>query len=267
MISRSASASALDWCKWIDNDDNNNTIDGDSDGVFTQPNRILCDISQALSQRLGRQMSQMATYVVDYISVHLRNKDDLNDNDAGLEINGGIHFWGPSKHRINALQMARQLETNIESVSYDADSFVLSTEKDYSGLRFNWDADGQVKYATSEGFGELAGTEWDMAELFQVYGNMQGDSSQYQNALWNQGRGGYPNQIGFSTSYTNQTNQGLDETFDPKSQVFTFDKPVEVLGGLLMLDITHSSTGVPFQTIDDDYEIVVTLGVKGWSDF
>ena len=266
-VSRAAGLLGNRWLKWIANDDGNETIDGDADGVFTGPNRILIDLSHALSQRLGRQMSMMSVYKVDYIKIELINRDDVNDNDSGLQLSGQAYYWGPSKHRIDAMQMARQLETATESVHLDQDSFLLSTERDYKGMRFNWDNDGQVTFATAEGFDNLQGGEWDMQELFTVYGGMQDLSSQFQNALWSD-RCGSMNNFAFDMSYVNHVANGDTDGFDPESRPFTLPNAgLEVLGGLMMLDITHSSTDSPLNVIDDDYEVRVTVGIDGWSDF
>lgn len=264
------------WLEWIANDDGNDTIDADADGVFTQDNKILIDLSHALSIRLGRQMSMMSTYKVNYIRIELLNKDDANDNDSGLCVSGVGHYYSPTKHRINALQLARQVEQASESVQVDGDSFLLSTDKDYQGLRFNWDADGQVHHATSEAFSNLSGNEWDLNELFDVYGDMQGDLD-YGNSLWSS-RTGYPNNFGFAVSFTNDlanfdvtepTNLNPPNIHDPKSLAFELQpsKPLEVLGGLMMLNITHSSGDSPINSVDDDYLVRVTVGVEGWSDF
>jgi len=273
MMSRSAGTSTSDWLNWIANDDDNQTIDGDADGVFTQDNKLLVDISQALSIRLGRQLSMMSTYKVNYIRIEMFNFDDANDNDSGLQLNGKIHHWGPSKHRIDALQLGRFIEKQVETNNIDTDSYLLSTEKDYVGFRFNWDADDQVAHSTVEGFANLAGSEWDMEELFNVYNQMVGPATE-ANALWSEGRTGYPNNLGFACSYVNDVAQdetGLNLAHNPVSRpyeiLFPRGQELEVLGGLLMIDFTHCSSDSPINIIDDDYGIRVTIGVSGWSDF
>lgn len=276
MVGRIAGPASSDWAKWINNDDGSGEyqIDTDADGVFTSSNRILIDLSHALSIRLGRQMPMMATYKVNYVRIELCNHDDANDNDSGADFNGLIHHWTPTKHRIDAMQMARQLEKITESTDIDADSFLLTTERDYTGMRFNWDQTGQVQFATAEDFSALAGTEWDLGELFSIYSANNADSSApYANALWNQGRCGYPDTQGFAVSYVNDTAQTdtINDGHNPQSRPFSLVLPkgleMEVLGGLMMLDFTHSSTDSPINTIDDDYNVRVTVGVSGWSDF
>lgn len=269
MVSRIASLSASDWVKWIYNDDggaNYQSIDGDNDGVFTQRNMLLVDLPHALSRSLGRQMSQMSTYDVEYLRIELVNFNDANDNESGLSVSGHVYHWTPSKHRIDAMKLARQLEKAAESAEFDSDSFILSSDRDYAGMRFNWDADGQVKYATAESFNQLVGSEWDLNELFQVYGYMKDDSTVYSNSLWDN-RGGRANSFGFECSYTNYTSLSGSNIFDPKSLAFEFEKPISVLGGLLAVDFTHTSVGSSLNTVDDDYLVQITVGVRGWSDF
>jgi len=271
MISRIASGvGTTPWCKFIYNDDSgadNQTIDGDEDGFFTERNTILLDLTQGLSEKLGRQMSQMATYEVEYIRIELANFDHpTNDNEAGLSVSGHVQYWSPTAHRVDAMQMARQLEKAHESTQFDDDSFLLSTDRDYKGIRFNWDADGQVKHATKEAFTQLGGTEWDLSELMGVYGMMQDPASTYSNALWTN-RCGQVSTQGFETSYTNYTQLTGSNMYDPESRAYVFEKPISVLGGLMAIDFYHSSVGSSLNTFDDDYLVQVTVGIKGWSDF
>lgn len=269
MVSRIASPLQQDWVKWIYNDDsgaNFQSIDGDADGAFTQRNTILVDLPHALSRTFGRQMSSMSTYDVEYIRVELVNFDDANDNESGLSVSGHIYYWEPSKHRVDAMQMARQLENVYESTQVDEDSFLISTEKDYKGLRFNWDADDQVHVPTQEGFSGLAGSQWDLQELFNVYGAMQDNANIYQNALWHN-RCGLQNSLGFETSYLNYTSLAAENHFMPTSRAFESHKPISVLGGLLAIEFTHSSVDSSLNINDDDYLVQVTVGVRGWSDF
>lgn len=273
MMSRYLSPDVNNWAKWINGADEG-SIDIDNDGAmpFT---RGLIDLSQALSQRLGRQMSMMATYNVNYIGIRLVNADDTDDNDGAANFGGKIQFWSPTKHRINALQMAREVEKAYESTQIDADSFFLSTDVDYRGLRFNWDADDQVRYATQESSTSHIGDQYSMSEIFRIYSLMQGSPIQ-SNALWStDGRAGFTEQIGWTASYSN-----YDLIFDPipvvnydpytpRSDRFELNlgsNHISVLGGLLMIDVVDCSTDSP-QAIDDDYYVEVTVGVSGWSDF
>lgn len=258
------------WAKWINYTGSLDSIDGDADGVYVDKNRVLIDISNGLSMTLGRQMSQMSTYEVEYIRIEMQNKDDLNDNDSGLALNGACYYWTPTKHRIDALQLARQLEKAKESTEIDDDSFLLSTQQDYKGMRFNWNNDGQVEFASSESFDALVGAEWDLTELMMVYGQMnQLGQDQYDNSLW-YSRTGTTNSFGFSCAYVNDSSNGSVESpaiYNPVSTPFESHVPRSVLTGLMMIDFSASSTDSPTNLVDDDYQIRVTVGVKGWSDF
>lgn len=271
MVCRSASTGSGDWCKFIAGGASAD-IDIDNEGVMPDT-RILVDLSQALSQRFGKQMSMMSTYRVNYVRVELLNVDDIvMDNSSAASFSGKCQFWSPSKHRIDAMKTARALEKSLESIEVDNDSWLLSTDTDYSGMRFNWDADDQVVYATIEGFTGLAGAQWDLGELFSVYGGMLGTGGQ-TNSMWAANyRCGYQEQFGFSMDYSNY---GVDDSPIPDSTRYLprstpyenhFPNALEVLGGLMMFDITHSSTDAP-EVIDDDYQVQITIGIEGWSDF
>lgn len=265
LMSKIANEDQAGWVTWVAGASSND-IDIDNDGVMPDT-RLIIDISQALSQRLGKQMSMMSTYKVNYIGIQLVNVDDVNDNDGAAEFSGRIHYYEPSKHRIDAMQLARQTEKAAETVDVDSNSFLLRTTNVYNGMRFNWDSDSQVAYATAEGFSALTGGFWDLNELFFVYDSMLGDKmSDAVNKLW-ANRTGYESQLGFTVAYQNSQGANL-QGYSPLNRPFIFQSsnPIEVLGGLLMIDFENSSTDTP-QAIDDDYQVMITIGVSGWSDF
>ena len=137
MVSRiTAPTGNTEWCNAIDGFTNGH-LTSDADGVYTVPHRAIVDLSQALSQRLGRQMSMMSTYKVDYINIQMVNVDNVNDNDSGLVLSGKIHHWSPTDHRIDAMKLARAIEIHQEKSAIDADSYLLSTERDYKGMRLS----------------------------------------------------------------------------------------------------------------------------------
>lgn len=265
MISRVVSEAQPNWVKWLTGGAAGD-IDIDNDGVMPTT-RFLVDISQALSQRLGRQMSHNMVYVVDYVHIQLLNVDDVADNNAGANFSGRCDYWVPTKHRIDAMKLARKAEKATEDFQVDADSFFLSTEQDYSGLRFNWDGDGQVIYATAEGLGGtgLSASEWNLADLFSVYNNNLTQPTQ-TNAMWaTDGRTGYPNNFGWTVSYMNNVG-GSTTSHHPISTPFVLERAgLEVLAGLMHFEITHSSTDAP-TAVDDDYQVYITLGISGWRE-
>lgn len=264
MVSRTAGTAQTDWFSFIAGGAAGD-IDIDNDGEMPDT-RILVDLSQALSQRLGRQMSMMSVYKINYIRIELENVDDAVDNVDGAQFGGKVNFWSPTKHRMNAMKLARATEKHQEKGEVDADSFFLSTDHDYSGIRFNWDADNQVVFPTAESFTGLAGAEWDLAELFDVYNSMVVQNPVQSNSMWsNDGRCGFPENIGFSVEYWNNVGGG----YQPHSTAFEWnggDQYLEVLGGLLELDVIHSSTESP-SLVDDDYRVRITVGITGWRDF
>lgn len=277
LMSRIASDQLGTWAHVYQGD---HEMTGDNDGVMSNPIKVRIDLSQALSQRLGRQMSMMSVYKVNYIKLALRNIDNANDNDAGMLFQGKLHHWSPNKHRVNAMKLARQVE-NKQGEGIVGDVFgPLDNTTTYKGMRFNWDSDNQTFLATTESFSTLSGQQWDLAELFNAYeASKQVDENTYTNALWSSGRCGYPNQIGVDISMTNMVsteraifgdNASFD-IYDPKSSPFEIhfgDAPIEVLGGLLHLDLTHSSVdNGDLTTVDDEFSLEVTIGVTGWSDF
>ena len=276
MIARSISPDYTKWAHWYEGTGGDGAIDIDNDGVMSTVANARIDLSQALSQRLGRQMSMMSTYKVSYIRLELRNVDDLNDNDSGAHFHGQIEHWTPTAHRISAMQMARQIE-NADGADEPGDMFgPLDNAKTYKGMRFNWDSDGQTYLATQETFTALSGQQWDLDELFDIYSLSQSQPGDWTNALWSAGRGGFPNNLGYSVSITNKTqterltDPGTQDNYHPTSVAYEFipNKPIEVLGGLLNLSVTHSSVDDGDVTdLDDDYEMFITIGVEGWSDF
>lgn len=268
MIAREAGTTENDWFRFYTGGPTIDQADGGGGEVADGTYELIVDLSHALSQRLGRQMSMMSVYRVNYIRIELLNNLDLNDNDDGLTVGGKLEFWAPSKHRVDAMQMARAVEKHVETGSIDGDSFLLTTQKDYTGMRFNWDADDQVVYATTEAFSELTGNEWDLLELFNTYDNHMGVGEQ-TNRMWTSGRTGYPEQMQWACSFNNLgTSSG--GTIPTGSQAFEWNggqNHISVLGGLLHLQVQSTSTDSPFTTVDDDYKIAITIGVEGWRDF
>ncbi len=275
MISRTFSTNYTKWAHWYAGTGSDGALDVDADGRMSTVAEARIDLSQALSQRLGRQMSMMSTYKVNYIRLELRNVDDLNDNDTGALFQGEIHYWTPSAHRVEAMKLARQIE-NADGADEPGDMFgPLDNNKTYKGMRFNWNSDGQTYLATPESFTALSGSQWDLEELFDIYAASKSQPGDWTNPLWTNGRGGYPNNMGWSASFVNKTqtettDPGSQDNYDPRSTVYEFipNQPIDVLSGLLHLSVTHSSVDDGDNTlIDDDYELHVTIGVEGWSDF
>lgn len=260
-----------EWCQFVvGGADADIHIDNDGEMGNTQ---ILVDLSHALSVRLGKQMSQMSVYRVSHIGIRLVNQNDDDDNDSAAAFGGRIHWYTPTKHRMDAMKIARTLERKSESIEIDADSFLLTTESDYTGMRFDWDSGsfaGHTRHATSETFSALSGSFWDLDELFELYGSMIEEvGGNKANYLWYEGRCGGTDALGWSASYRNSSDDS-ESMYDPESSPFsmTFPTPIEVLSGMLTIDVIDSSTDTPFGFgSDDDYLVEVTVGIEGWSDF
>ena len=260
--------------RWPDESDN--AIDADNDGQFGTPSKAYIDLSEALSQTVGRQVPQTAVYRVGFIEVGLRNKDDTDDNDNGAFFGGTIFYHGATKHKIDALQLARQVERSREGTEIDNDSWPLSMTRSYRGMRFNFDGDSQVSHATPESFTNLGGNEWDMAEVMSVYANMIGEDGEFDNSLWTD-RCGKQNKIGWAASLANWATTsvagwaaGGEKLMDPRVSNWKLDLPsgahLDVLNGVLKMTVAHGNTD-PGGLFDDDYEIQVTIGVYGWEAY
>lgn len=247
------------------------SIDNDGEGVLGYG---IVDLSHALSIRLGRQMNQNMIYKVNYIRIELENKDDTVgfDNNAGASFGGKIEFYSPTHHRCTAMKMAVASERAYESTQIDGDSWPnLSDEKDYSGVRFGWNQDSDVAHQTAEAFA-IAGTHWDMNDVFTAYGAMQGPP-QETNALWSS-RAGYPSSMGWTASYLNNQidTDGINaevshQTHTPYEwQAKSDGDELSVLNGLLSVGFTQCSTDEWAVGADtsDDYFIRITVGVSGW---
>tara|TARA_B110000444_G_C18815172_1_gene584734 strand:+ start:417 stop:1247 length:831 start_codon:yes stop_codon:yes gene_type:complete len=276
-MNRIVSDQSSDWVCTLNGPPANN-YSADNDGVMGSSHTILVDLSQALSQRLGRQMSMMSTYKVDYVRIDVLNVDDLNDNNSGVFFQGQISYHHPTAHKVNAMQLARQIE-NADGADEPGDMFgPLDNQRTYKGMRFGWSSDNQVAFQTGESFSVLSGQQWDLAELFTIYEASQTQDSDYTNALWTSGRCGYPNQMAWSAGVTNMSqtqaaantelDSGTQDNWNPTATPYESHKRLDVLGGLLLIETTHSCVDDgDVTTLDDNYQYRVTVGVSGWSDF
>jgi len=252
-------------------DESDDAVDVDDDGLMPGPPKAYIDLSSALSKSLGRQMPQFANYRIGYIEVGLRNKDDADDNSGAGCFGGTIKYHEPTSHKIDALQLARAVEKAGEDHVVDSDSLLLSTSKSYSGMRLNFDGDGQIGEDTPMGISGLSG-EWDIEEILAVYGTMLTQADQYSNSLWTR-RTGAVAQVQWAASLMNRANDSgvsIASTYEPTVNNWRLNLPagahLDVMNGLLKMSVAWSSTN-DFQATDDDYEIQVTFGVYGWEAF
>jgi hypothetical protein len=265
---------------------NRTTITEDNDGVFaTGYASGTIDLTRVLSRALGRQLSQMATYRINYISVQLRNVDDTVDNNNSAFFGGNLRYYNPTKHRVDALQLARAYARARVDGAFADDPFAKFTDdKDYKGLRYNWSGDDNIEGANLDN-SSMAGDEFAMTKIFSAYDSMIGgtpsamgyDTGDTQGAALWESRTAHAvtNGMQWVTSLSNRvTSSALlinDYGTDmPQSDDWQWYAPngnaIDVLGGLLKVDLTHGNTDT-FGTTEDEFELLITIGVAGWDEF
>lgn len=266
------------------------TQEEDADGNPTATNYIV-DLSQLLSEQLGKQMSMMATYRLLGFHVSLRNVDStFNDNNYGLAIGGAVAWYSPTKHRIDALQHARAYKRELTGVLRGdaSDPFgPWSNDRKYTGFRYNWSVDSDdVEGALNDSTSLMPEDEFSLADILYYYNQAIGGSpgeSGYDSAggvgdaLWNTRVGhNEVESLYWNASYRNQEfidNATFNSTaFTPEFQAWEHRAPsgthYPVLGGLLKVSVNHTNTDNPRAAdVNDEYYLQFTALVGGWSDF
>lgn len=252
-------------------------IDQDADGVMEGFSRrtIVLDLSEMLGYRLGKQIPMTANFRVNYLSIGLRNVNDGNDNDGPNYFAGDWEWYTPTKHRVDAVQAWRQLEKRIEEHDSDQEGIFVSSEDRYKGFRYGWThSEEQVQHVTMGAPGELP-NGYNLVDMLTTYnaGLNQGTPSQ-SNAIWDR-KVGRSSHLGWSAVCENgEFRDGplLDnDNFDTANiRDFQWTAPhghaIEVMGGLLIINVTHSSVD-NIQNIDDDFDLHIDVGVSGWSSW
>jgi len=269
------------------------TITEDNDGRFTGGYFDgIVDLTHILSRVLGKQLSQTATYRVNYLEIGLRNVDDTVDNSQAIMVGGNVNYYAPTKHRIDSIQTVRdwyRLKGQTDASSTDPFA-LMTTDKNYRGLRFQWNETGvQISDPTDDDSGsKMAGRALRLLSMFNMYNSaLQGtpsaegyDSSGEGQALWEKRCSIVPNGLQFACSHTNRIeSEGFaslvppeDDFFmhDPKADTWKWTAPaghsIDVLGGLIKVALTHGNVDSP-GIIEDDYQMIVTVGVTGWDEF
>jgi len=273
-----------------------NAITEDNDGEFTGYFGLI-DLTYILSNKLGKQLSQMANYRVSFVQIDLRNVNNAVDNDASLTAGGVIRWVAPTKHRINALQYCREYKQNLgHSIVTQGDQFApWDDDNRYRGIRFNWSADSQLgSTGTTDDTTALSGTYFDFATVFEEYNQIiQGTPAQQGRptsgegeAMWSSRTGhdldaNHDHALYWVTSYRNRFQHQEGATYTPSlvgddawihgsdSRPYQLDlgnRHIQVLGGLLELDVVHTNTDTA-GILEDEFYIQVTLGVEGWEEF
>lgn len=248
--------------KWIFNPPDQLDIDADNDGVMTPNHGALVDLSDLASQILGQQVPQSAKYKVHRIWMGLKNVDDVDDNDESTWFGGTIRWYPPTKHRLNALALARQVEKFDEGNQADADGFFLRDSNQYNALRFGWESNAeggfgtdQVRYGTSEGITEVGGTEWALTEVFRIYNEMH-PATKFD-SLWGGRAGNMSCKIPWTVA--SATGVGAGDAPALRTDWNSGSISADVLAGLLFVNVADSSLDEQ-GAVDDDYYI--TFGVE-----
>tara|TARA_B110000444_G_C18744023_1_gene549374 strand:+ start:127 stop:909 length:783 start_codon:yes stop_codon:yes gene_type:complete len=244
-----------DGAQWIENPPAFGDIDIDNDGVMNPAPGFLIDLSNATSMIEGRQASMMAGYKIHSVTIGLRPVDDIGDNQESAFFAGRIGWYPTTDHAKTMLKLARSVEKATEATEIDSDSLFLSTEKDYSGLRFGWNGDNQVRFQTSESVSGYGNTQWDLQNLCDVY-NQQTDPCK-QNALFN-GRAPAIQTAQWIASLASGIGAGDSPPYGGAVADHTLNLGVEALGGLIYGQVEYSS-GDEAGSNDDDYYVVVTV--------
>jgi len=251
----------------------NDNIDIDADGVMTggTATKICLDLSEMLAYRLGKQIPMTANFRINYLRFGLRNVDDTNDNDGPNYFAGDWEFYTPNKHRVDAVQAWRMLENEMEADETTSGLFANTSENSYRGFRFGWDNDTDVSHPTAGAPPELA-AGYCLPAMLSVYNNGMKDGTPDQTgAIWDR-RVGRSSHLGTHAVCNNGEyidSTGLNEDINTafiQDGVWTAPSGhnIVVLGGLLTLNVTHSSVDT-IQLTDDDFEVYIDVGISGWS--
>lgn len=276
-----------EWAVWVNHDEEGagdtsdipsaGDIDLDNDGVYGTRFRAVIDLSHGLGFTLGKQLPMTAVYRVKGLRLSLRPVDDAVDNSQGGVIFGGQIKWlPPNRHCIDAIQAARDVDHLAESIDIDTDSDLFGTaSKDYTGFRFGFRTETDVAYATREGFTAGAATEGGTASwclfgddgalgIVDNYNAWKAlTPTQGQNrALWNK-RVGHTSSMKWASTWVSDTGAQSHPDWDWQAGA---GNHLDVVGGLLIVDVQYSSTDGPGET-DDDYTLQVGVEVEGWEEF
>lgn len=253
-------------------------IDQDADGVLEGTatfRRIVVDLSEALGYRLGKQIPMSANFRVNYIRIGLRNVDDPNDNDGTTYFAGTTEWYHPSKHRIDAVQAWRQLEKRLEEDDADNEGLFVSTEDRYKGFRYGWVSDSDVSFATQGAPAGALPNGYNLVDMVAVYntGLKNGGVPSQTNPVWDR-LVGRSSKMGWSAMA--QSREFIDQATDndpvdaARIQDYEWTAPaghnIEVMGGLLIINVEHSNTDT-VQTFDDDFDFQIDIGISGWSSW
>lgn len=248
-----------------------NNIDIDADGVMinSTTTKIVIDLSECLGYRLGKQIPMTANFRVNYLRFGLRNEDDTNDNDGQNYFAGDWEWYSPTKHRIDAVQAWRGLERRMEEDDTDI-GLMQGTDMDaYKGFRFGWDMASDINFSTPGAPSDHLPDGYALAPMVAYYNDaLDNDGAPTKSgAIWDR-KVGRSSHLGTHAVCSN--GEGGTTTFIADIEDGVWIAPaghcIEVLGGLLVLNITHTSADTP-QSFDDDFRVYLDIGVSGWSSW
>jgi len=256
---------------------NQTQITEDNDGRFTASYfNGLVDLTHIMSKLTGKQLSQMSNYRIAHIAIGLRNVDDTADNDNTMAIGGDIIWYEPQAHMIDMLQSLRTY-LRLHGNETSPDAIWETADKNYKGLRFGWDSNTMVEEPSTDG--SAAGFSSNLVNLDQAIGyyNMAiGGTPQLEGydtagrgmALWTGRVPTYTSKMPFDCSYSNPNNANgeLAVAYPFKWSAAYPAQEITALGGLLAINLTHGNTDAA-GFVEDEYELIVSMGITGWSDF
>lgn len=261
---------------------NQTQITEDNDGRFTDSYcNGLIDLTKIMSKHTGRQLSQMANYRIGFVELCLRNVNDAADNDNTMHVGGYLEYYQPHKKMIDCLQLLRQYMREDFSENSETKAIWESSDKNYRGLRFGWDANTLVAAVQTDGSSNaFSSNNLNLHEALSRYNSATGgfpaaegydDDSGQGTALWDFRTPITKNRLSFNIAYTNPDRDSDAYNTPASYQDWQYQSmyPAQVLkicGGLMALNLKHGNTDAA-GFIEDEYEIVVTVGVEGWEEF
>lgn len=263
LISRKTAAigSSQSWLRFVEDPGDGGVTSTFVGGEPATVPRMIVDLSSAASQLLGQQVAQSATFRLRGMTIGFSPKDDLVNNESDGAFNGRCLWYGDTEHGRRALSFARRVERAAESDEVDGDSFLLSTEKDYSAVRFGMSQDDDVLYQTLSGSIFADYEQWNLAKVMEAYDAMTAPNQ--NNALFN-GRAPGRQSFGWQTSHSSGDQIGIAGIEAGNGGWMTphwFQQPLmhDVLAGLLEIQILGSTMAGSEGTILDDWHTEVTV--------
>jgi len=250
-------AGSVPWIHWVNDPGSQDLQDAFEGGEPASVPYAIVDLSAAASAMMGRQMSQAADYKLRGVTIAYRPTDDnilTAENESETMFGGMLRFWPNTDHFKEAMALARRVESHGETGVIDADSLLLSTEKDYSGFRVGFSTNDDVKFATAEGLSGLSAGVWTISEIQAIYNTMTAPDQ--QNALFN---GRFPRfqELGWSavvSSGAADDTSGVNGLIHTHQDYERIGLNHEVGMGLVGVYVTHSSMASAQGLVEDDYQ-------------